>query len=152
VSQRFRKVLQHVFELPGGDGGMRSAVRTNLWGWKPKRLLEWHREKAGSVEAAHAVLKNELAGGVADGAAGAAAVIELQHSGQTGAPCAPDDPAPDAEAESVQQLARGAGQVAPAPHSLKLLTDGSRRCRLRSLRLPDSVELSIFNYAIRFRS
>lgn len=40
------------------------AVRTNLWDWKPKRLLEWHREKAGSIEAAHAVLKNELAAGV----------------------------------------------------------------------------------------
>ena len=40
------------------------AVRTNLWDWKPKRLLEWHREKAGSIEAAHAVIKNELAGGV----------------------------------------------------------------------------------------
>lgn len=40
------------------------AVRTNLWDWKPPRLLEWHREKAGSIEAAHAVIKNELAGGV----------------------------------------------------------------------------------------
>jgi hypothetical protein len=40
------------------------AVRTNLWDWKPQRLLEWHREKAGSIEAAHAVIKNELAGGV----------------------------------------------------------------------------------------
>lgn len=40
------------------------AVRTNLWDWKPQRLLQWHREKAGSIEAAHAVLKNELAGGV----------------------------------------------------------------------------------------
>jgi Transposase DDE domain group 1 len=40
------------------------AVRTNLWDWKPKRLLEWHREKAGTIEAVHDVLKNELAGGV----------------------------------------------------------------------------------------
>ncbi|MBK7926454.1 MAG: transposase [Bryobacterales bacterium] len=39
-------------------------MRTNLWDWKPKRRLEWHREKAGSIEAAHAVIKNELAGGV----------------------------------------------------------------------------------------
>jgi hypothetical protein len=49
-----------------GDGSAvkHFAVRTNLWDWKPQRLLEWHREKAGSIEAAHAVIKNELAGGV----------------------------------------------------------------------------------------
>jgi Transposase DDE domain group 1 len=40
------------------------AVATNLWDWEPKRLLEWHREKAGSIEAVHDVLKNELGGGV----------------------------------------------------------------------------------------
>jgi Transposase DDE domain group 1 len=40
------------------------AVATNLWDWTPKKLLGWHREKAGSIEAAHDVLKNELAGGV----------------------------------------------------------------------------------------
>jgi hypothetical protein len=40
------------------------AVRTNLWDWKPKRLLEWHREKAATLEAVHDVLKNELAAGV----------------------------------------------------------------------------------------
>lgn len=37
------------------------AVATNEWGWSAKRLLEWHREKAGSIEALHDVLKNELA-------------------------------------------------------------------------------------------
>jgi hypothetical protein len=42
----------------------REPLRTNLWDWKEKRLLEWHREKAGTIEAAHDVLKNELAGGV----------------------------------------------------------------------------------------
>jgi hypothetical protein len=49
-----------------GDGSEAKyfAVATNLWGWGPKRLLEWHREKAGSIEALHDVLKNELAGGV----------------------------------------------------------------------------------------
>jgi len=40
------------------------AVVTNLWEWPPKRLLEWHREKASSIEAVHDVIKNELAGGV----------------------------------------------------------------------------------------
>ena len=33
-------------------------------GWQPKKLLQWHREKAGSIEALHDVLKNELAAGV----------------------------------------------------------------------------------------
>jgi hypothetical protein len=40
------------------------AVITNRWDWAPKRLLEWHREKAGTIEAIHDVLKNELAAGV----------------------------------------------------------------------------------------
>jgi hypothetical protein len=40
------------------------AVATNVWDWEPKRLLEWHREKAGSIEAVHAVLKDDLGGGV----------------------------------------------------------------------------------------
>jgi len=37
---------------------------TNRWDFDAKRLLEWHREKAGTIEAAHDVLKNELAAGV----------------------------------------------------------------------------------------
>lgn len=48
----------------GGEAVKYFAVRTNLWDWKPKRLVEWHREKAGSIEAGHAVIKNELADGV----------------------------------------------------------------------------------------
>jgi hypothetical protein len=40
------------------------AVKSNIWEWKPQKLLQWHREKAGSIEAAHDVIKNELAGGV----------------------------------------------------------------------------------------
>jgi hypothetical protein len=40
------------------------AVVTNRWDYEAKRLLEWQREKAGSIEAAHDVLKNELAAGV----------------------------------------------------------------------------------------
>ena len=62
VAIRIRKKQGELF----GDGSAvkHFAVRTNLWDWKPQRLLEWHREKAGSIEAAHAVIKNELAGGV----------------------------------------------------------------------------------------
>lgn len=40
------------------------AVTSNLWDWEPKRLLQWHRQKAGTVEALHDILKNELAAGV----------------------------------------------------------------------------------------
>jgi hypothetical protein len=40
------------------------AVASNEWNWEPRKLLEWQREKAGTIEAIHDVLKNELAGGV----------------------------------------------------------------------------------------
>ncbi len=40
------------------------AVVTNIDKWKPSRLIEWHREKAGTIEGAHDVLKNELAAGI----------------------------------------------------------------------------------------
>jgi DDE family transposase len=40
------------------------ALVSNLWEWKPARLIQWHREKAGTVEGVHDVVKNELAGGV----------------------------------------------------------------------------------------
>lgn len=62
IAIRIRKRQGELFA--GGEAVKYFAVRTNLWDWAPKRLLEWHREKAGSIEAAHAVIKNELAGGV----------------------------------------------------------------------------------------
>ena len=40
------------------------AVASNMWEWKPERLIQWHQEKAGTIEAVHDVLKNELVGGV----------------------------------------------------------------------------------------
>lgn len=40
------------------------AVVTNLWNWEGQRLLEWHREKAGTIEGIHHVLKHELGAGV----------------------------------------------------------------------------------------
>jgi hypothetical protein len=40
------------------------AIVSNLWEWKAGRLIQWHREKAGTVEGVHDVVKNELAGGV----------------------------------------------------------------------------------------
>jgi len=62
IAIRIRKKQQRLFA--DGSEVKYFAVRTSLWGWKPKRLLEWHREKAGTIEAVHDVLKNELAGGV----------------------------------------------------------------------------------------
>ncbi len=40
------------------------AVVSNDWEMDGQALLEWHRGKAGTVEHAHRVIKNELAGGV----------------------------------------------------------------------------------------
>jgi hypothetical protein len=40
------------------------AVVSSVWDWKPGRLIQWHREKAGTIEGVHDVVKNELAGGV----------------------------------------------------------------------------------------
>ena len=37
---------------------------TNIGEWKAGRLIEWHREKAGTIEGVHDVMKNELAAGV----------------------------------------------------------------------------------------
>ena len=62
IAIRIRKKQQQLFA--DGREVKYFAVATNLWDWKPKRLLEWHREKAGSIEAVHEVIKNELAGGV----------------------------------------------------------------------------------------
>lgn len=40
------------------------AVVTNMWEWDGERLLRWHREKCGTVEKVHDVMKNDLGGGV----------------------------------------------------------------------------------------
>lgn len=40
------------------------AVASKRWDWDAKKLPQWHREKAGSIEAVHDAIKNELAGGV----------------------------------------------------------------------------------------
>jgi len=40
------------------------AVVTNMWSWDGERLLRWQRERCGTVEKVHDVLKNDLAGGV----------------------------------------------------------------------------------------
>lgn len=40
------------------------AVLSNLWDWDPGKLIQWHREKAGTIERVHDVMKNDLAAGV----------------------------------------------------------------------------------------
>jgi hypothetical protein len=62
VAIRVRKRQGELFA--DGSAAKHFAVATNQWQWSPKRLLQWHREKAGSIEALHDVLKNELAAGV----------------------------------------------------------------------------------------
>ncbi len=60
VAIRIRERQGDLFE----PGGRHFAVLTNIWKWKASRLIEWHREKAGTIEAVHDVLKNELGAGV----------------------------------------------------------------------------------------
>ena len=62
VAIRVRKRQGELFA--DGSEARYFAVATNQWEWSAKKLLEWHREKAGSIEALHDVLKNELAAGV----------------------------------------------------------------------------------------
>ncbi len=40
------------------------AVLSKRWELTPGRLIQWHREKAGTIQAVHDVLKNELSAGV----------------------------------------------------------------------------------------
>ena len=40
------------------------AVVSNIWAWSAPRLLEWHREKVGTLEMVHDILKNDWAAGV----------------------------------------------------------------------------------------
>ena len=39
------------------------AIVTNMWSWDGERLLQWQRERCGTVEKVHDVLKNDLAAG-----------------------------------------------------------------------------------------
>jgi hypothetical protein len=62
VAIRIRKKQGELFE--DGSRERHFAVLTNRWELKAARLIEWHREKAGTVEMVHDVLKNELGAGV----------------------------------------------------------------------------------------
>jgi len=62
VAIRIRRKQGELFE--DGSRVRHFAVLSNRWELKPARLIEWHREKAGTVELVHDVIKNELGGGV----------------------------------------------------------------------------------------
>lgn len=48
----------------GTEGRFYLAIATNLWDATPEQAWNWHREKCGTIEHVHDVLKNELAAGV----------------------------------------------------------------------------------------
>jgi Transposase DDE domain group 1 len=50
--------------FPEGQAYHYFAVATNMWSWEGEKLLRWQRERCGTVEKVHDVLKNDLAGGV----------------------------------------------------------------------------------------
>jgi len=62
VGLRLRRKQGELF----GDGTAvkHFAVVSNIWTWSAPRLLEWHRQKAGTIEMVHDILKNDLAAGV----------------------------------------------------------------------------------------
>jgi hypothetical protein len=62
VAIRIRKRQGELFD----DGALvkHYAVLSNMWDTPAPRLIEWHREKAGTIEGIHDVVKNELAGGI----------------------------------------------------------------------------------------
>jgi hypothetical protein len=62
VAVRIRKRQGELF----GDGSAVKyfAVVSNLPEWPTRKLLQWHREKAGTIERVHDILKNDLGAGV----------------------------------------------------------------------------------------
>ena len=62
VAIRIRKKQGELFE--DGSAVRHFAVLSNRWELKAARLIEWHREKAGTIEFVHDVIKNDLGGGV----------------------------------------------------------------------------------------
>ncbi len=62
IAIRLRKRQGGLFS--DGSGVLHFAVLSDIWDWEPVKLIEWHREKAGTIERVHDVMKNELAAGV----------------------------------------------------------------------------------------
>lgn len=68
-SQPLRYIAIRLRQRQGGlfaDGSSvrHFAVLSNLWDWDAVKLIQWHREKAGTIERVHDVMKNDLAAGV----------------------------------------------------------------------------------------
>ena len=68
-SQPLRYIAIRLRQRQGGLFADGSAVRhfavlSNLWDWDAVKLIQWHREKAGTIERVHDVIKNDLAAGV----------------------------------------------------------------------------------------
>jgi hypothetical protein len=61
VAIRIRKKQGELFA--DGSAVRHFAMLSNRWEWEAGRLIEWHREKAGTIELVHDILKNDLAGG-----------------------------------------------------------------------------------------
>src|SRR3989475_12610661 len=61
VAIRIRKRQEDLFE--DGTRNKHFAILTNIREWKAARLIQWHRENAGTIEGVHDAVKNELAGG-----------------------------------------------------------------------------------------
>ena len=62
VAIRIRQKQGEWFE--DGSAVRHFALRSNRWELTAARLIEWHREKAGTVEMVNDVVKNDLGGGV----------------------------------------------------------------------------------------
>jgi hypothetical protein len=62
VAIRIRKKQGELFA--DGSAVRHCAVLSNRWELKAARLIEWHRQKAGTIELVHDVIKNDLGGGV----------------------------------------------------------------------------------------
>lgn len=62
VAVRIRAKQGELFS--DGNSIKHFVVVSNLWDLDAAKLLQWHRQKAGSIEALHDETKNELGGGV----------------------------------------------------------------------------------------
>jgi hypothetical protein len=62
VAIRIRKPQGELFD--DGSRVRHFAVLSNRWELNTAALIAWHREKAGTIELVHDVIKNELGGGV----------------------------------------------------------------------------------------
>jgi hypothetical protein len=62
IAIRIEKKQGHLYD--DGSRVRHFAVVSNIEEWTAPKLIQWHREKAGTVEMIHDILKNELAAGV----------------------------------------------------------------------------------------